>query len=842
MRFLRYFCLFVFSGSISAQDPTLMQAFYWDVPAGGIWWDSLASKAGDLGQHGLDMVWFPSPFKGSGGSFDMGYGIYDHFDAGEFFQNGTTETRFGSRAELQSAISAFHGAGVDVLCDIVINHTLGGNLESNPVLHAYVQSDQYPVFPYSGYMYVLADAPAGDYYFKIRGTAYNYTETSQDDRIGYYAVRPWFTHSSGQNADGQAHHYEWNIGDGDSGPFDSFEIDLPGRIMEGNVSYAGDVDEFYIAHTGGWLELKIWSTDGGGERDFKIYEIYRDVENVTNDIVIHSYTSTTPASGRFAKQPAHFHPNSVHNDILPDYHYPYFGNDLCFYSGGAGDSLKNWGTWLTATLGFDGYRFDVAKGIDPYFVADWLNQPAMQNRFAVGEHWSDAGAISYWVNTVNNNLTQNKTMTGFDFPLRYALKEMCDNPGYDLRTLHSAGLYNNGLNGAWITTFINNHDVWRPYSSSHDPIINDLILAYAFIMTNPGTATLFWPDYYGGTFYNSDSSESFTMSGLKPQLDRLLEIRHAFVSGSFHKLTEIGSPAYKHGDYPYGGDYSGAESKLYISQREGGVGTGALGGSILVINTHSTDALGAWVTVQNTVGASLLEDYTGNRSGLQDVYGDNRVFVHAGPRSYAVWAKAGEDISLPVGLTGFCLAFEENRVVLSWSTASETNHGWFDVERRAGRTGEFSKINKQPVFALGGSGGNEYTFSDSTLTSGGLYFYRLADVALDGKRTVHTEQAIEVKLEQIPSVPLLFQNYPNPFNPATTLRFFLPEAVQPELSILDIRGRLIFNFKSEYMQKGYHTLTWPGINSRQEKVTSGIYLVRLKTEDKVQLKKMILIR
>ncbi len=836
------FYLFLLLRFAPAQDPTLLQAFYWDVPAGGIWWDSLASKAGDLGQYGLDMVWFPSPFKGSGGSYDMGYGIYDHFDAGEFYQNGTTETRFGSRTELQSAISAFHTAGVEVVCDIVINHTLGGDLEANSALHTYVQSDQYPVFPYSGYMYVLAAAPAGNYYFKIRGTAYDYTETGQDDRVGYYAVRPWFTHSSGLNAEGQPHHYEWNIGDGDCGPFDAFEIDLPGRIMEGNISSVGDVDEFYIAHTGGWLELKIWSTDGGGERDFKIYEIYRDAENVTDDILIHSYTSTTPASGRFAKNAAHFHPNAVHNDILPDYHYPYFGNDVCFYSGGAGDSLKTWGAWLTNTLGFDGYRFDVAKGIDPYFVAEWLNHPAMQNRYAVGEHWSDAGAISYWVNTVNNNLTGDKTMTGFDFPLRYALKDMCDNPAYDVRNLHSAGLYNSGLNGAYVTTFVNNHDVWRPYSSSHDPIINDLILAYAFIMTNPGTATLFWPDYYGGTFYNSDSSESFTMSGLKPQIDRLLEIRHAFVSGTFHKLTESGSPAYKHGDYPYGGDYSGAESKLYISQREGGVGAGSLGGSILVINTHSTDALGAWVTVQNTVGASLLEDYTGNRSGQQEVYGDNRVFVHAGPRSYAIWAKAGQDISLPVDLLSFGLAAEGKCVVLRWKTASETNHAWFDVERRDDRNGVFHKLNNKPIFARGGSAEQEYIFTDSTLNRSGLYFYRLADVALDGKRTIHPEQAIKVNLDQIPDESILLQIYPNPFNPATTLRFYLPEAGQPELSIFDIRGRLVYRFEPENLQKGFHTLSWNGINTEGKLVSAGVYLVRLKAGQTHKIKKMIFLK
>ncbi|RMI09794.1 MAG: alpha-amylase, partial [Calditrichaeota bacterium] len=71
---------------LRAQDPVLFQGFYWDVPAGGIWWDTLAAKAGELADVGIDMIWFPPPFKGAGGDLDMGYGIYDHFDAGEFLQ------------------------------------------------------------------------------------------------------------------------------------------------------------------------------------------------------------------------------------------------------------------------------------------------------------------------------------------------------------------------------------------------------------------------------------------------------------------------------------------------------------------------------------------------------------------------------------------------------------------------------------------------------------------------------------------------------------------------------------------------------------------------------------
>ncbi len=819
-------------GASYAQDPTLMQVFYWDVPSGGVWWDSLAAKAPDLAAHGVDKVWFPPPFKGASGGYDMGYGIADHFDAGEFNQYGSTSTRFGTRAQLENAIAAYHNLGVDVVCDIVMNHTLGGSLEQNDYVYNYVMADRYPLYPYGNYMYVWNNAPAETYYFKIKAGANDFSETTQDDRVGYYSVRPWFNHSSGQNADGQANWYEWDIGDGDSGPFDAFEIDLPGRVMEGNIATVGDVDEYYIVHTGGYMELKVWSSDLGGDRDFKMFEVYNSSgQNVTDSMKIHTWTAMSPASGRFPKSAVNYHPNPVHNDILPDYHDPVFGQDFCYWSGNTGDSLKVWGSWLTQTLGFDGYRFDVAKGIDPYYVAEWLNVSAMQNRYAVAEHWSDVSAISYWVNTVNNNLTGSKTMTGFDFPLRYALQSMCDDPNYDVRNLHTEGLYNNGLDGPYVSTFVNNHDVWRPYTSAHDPIINDLILAYAVIMTNPGTATLFWPDYYGGTFYNSDQTESFTMSGLKTELDRLLEIRRSFVSGPFHKLSEMGNPVYKKGNDRYGADFAGAETRLYITEREGG-GAGSRGGSILIVNTHPSDTLGAWVTVQNSIGSSTLEDYTGNRGGQETIAADNRVFVHANPRSYAIWAPAGQDITLPVELSSFSLEQDAAGVHVSWSTASETDNAWFEIERAA--TDEsFARINTKRIPAEGNSAGARYSYLDSTV-SDGVYSYRLVDVSLDGRRTTHPAQTISV------TRPLSFslgQNYPNPFNPATQISFTLSRAAAIRLELFDARGRKVMTLARGLFTAGSHA-----IRLEDGSLASGVYIYRLQSGGRVQSRKMLLVR
>src|SRR5690606_8372133 len=82
----------------------MMQAFYWDVEPSGCWYDVVNTKIEDWSQSGINRIWLPSPAKGQSGGYSMGYDPSDYFDLGEFEQHGTTETRFGSRAELESLI------------------------------------------------------------------------------------------------------------------------------------------------------------------------------------------------------------------------------------------------------------------------------------------------------------------------------------------------------------------------------------------------------------------------------------------------------------------------------------------------------------------------------------------------------------------------------------------------------------------------------------------------------------------------------------------------------------------------------------------------------------------
>jgi alpha-amylase len=109
----------------------MMQAFYWDPvpPASGSWWAMLTARACALRMAGITAIWVPPPYKGTGPT-DMGYGVFDRYDLGEFNQKGGTATRWGTRAELETMVTAMHVAGVRVYADVVLNQMLGGDNET----------------------------------------------------------------------------------------------------------------------------------------------------------------------------------------------------------------------------------------------------------------------------------------------------------------------------------------------------------------------------------------------------------------------------------------------------------------------------------------------------------------------------------------------------------------------------------------------------------------------------------------------------------------------------------------------------------------------------------------
>jgi alpha-amylase len=116
---------------------TMFQWFHWYIPPDGNHWHRLQEEASKLAQVGITAVWLPPVCKGNAGGYDVGYGIYDLFDLGEFDQKGSIRTKYGTKDELLAAIREAKKQGLQIYADVVFNHKMGGdepeNVEAVPV-------------------------------------------------------------------------------------------------------------------------------------------------------------------------------------------------------------------------------------------------------------------------------------------------------------------------------------------------------------------------------------------------------------------------------------------------------------------------------------------------------------------------------------------------------------------------------------------------------------------------------------------------------------------------------------------------------------------------------------
>ncbi|MBI2417349.1 MAG: T9SS type A sorting domain-containing protein [Ignavibacteriales bacterium] len=84
---------------------------------------------------------------------------------------------------------------------------------------------------------------------------------------------------------------------------------------------------------------------------------------------------------------------------------------------------------------------------------------------------------------------------------------------------------------------------------------------------------------------------------------------------------------------------------------------------------------------------------------------------------------------------------------------------------------------------------------------------------------------------------VLHQNYPNPFNPSTTIRFTSGAKQFVNLSVYNVLGKQVATVVNQTVAAGDHTVHFDGSH-----LPSGVYVAVIKTADRVQQLKMMLIK
>jgi alpha-amylase len=277
-----------------------------------------------------------------------------------------------------------------------------------------------------------------------------------------------------------------------------------------------------------------------------------DAEEVNLFDGVKRWTKYEPGSGKFKRDWRCYHPSYF--ERIDDQVFEGM-SDLCHRNPYVYNELMEYARWLIEDIGFDGLRYDFVKGYGTWIITAILERLYTRNGkvnfspFGVGEYWDSDKEIAQWLQ--QTNIFSNNPVTAFDFPLRGRLKDLCQTYGFSMKTLALPGtLLTDGL-AEWAVTFVENHDIIRT-----DPITNDKMLAYAYILTHEGYPCVFWQDYYNGGL-----AEEETTSGIAA----LVQIHESFAGG--------------------GTDILYCDDDLYIMQRPGNLSQKGL---VLVLNNAPT--------------------------------------------------------------------------------------------------------------------------------------------------------------------------------------------------------------------------------------------------------------
>jgi len=96
--------------------------------------------------------------------------------------------------------------------------------------------------------------------------------------------------------------------------------------------------------------------------------------------------------------------------------------------------------------------------------------------------------------------------------------------------------------------------------------------------------------------------------------------------------------------------------------------------------------------------------------------------------------------------------------------------------------------------------------------------------------------------EKLPFVFSVSQNYPNPFNPKTVIAFTLSEAGQARIEIYNILAQKVITLMDRQLPAGHHSAEWNGVDAAGRPVSSGVYLYRFESGDRIVSRKMLLMK
>ncbi len=202
------------------------------------------------------------------------------------------------------------------------------------------------------------------------------------------------------------------------------------------------------------------------------------------------------------------------------------------------------------------------------------------------------------------------------------------------------------------------------------------------------------------------------------------------------------------------------------------------------------------------------------------------VYANGAEKAAMVWLKQYlQATSLPVTLRSFEAQKNGNKVTLNWTTETEVNNGYFEIERSADGLIYTSllRVNAQ----ANSQGSKDYTAYDGA-PNAGLNYYRLVQYDIDGQKKYYGIRTVRFGDNN----GTMIQIYPNPASSYFTIRTD-PGVRGATVTICDALGRSIKTFVMP--ASGVYTVQSGGFKN-------GIYYIRIKSSSEIKTSKIFIDR
>lgn len=178
--------------------------------------------------------------------------------------------------------------------------------------------------------------------------------------------------------------------------------------------------------------------------------------------------------------------------------------------------------------------------------------------------------------------------------------------------------------------------------------------------------------------------------------------------------------------------------------------------------------------------------------------------------------------TLPIELIGFDAKKTDQGVAISWTTATEINNDYFEIQR-SNNNSDFNLVER-----VNGAGNsniklNYSIFDKEALT--GVVFYRLMQVDYDGKTTYSNSISLTPNREGISVENLITDDNKLSFD------FINPNNEKVQIKLIDINGRTVKTIDLNNSQS---------INIDVNNLSSGIYMMTVLSSQRILVKKILL--